>query len=245
MKTTTSVGDDIESKEGGWEFDDSVADTFDSHVANSIPNYHAIQHQVCKLSDWFLTGRGGETVYDLGCATGETIARLLAHHEFDDPPTFIGIDEAPPMLERAREKIANRRNVRLVERDITVEPSFPGATFVTSLFTLSFLRESNRARVVDAIYRDLDRGGGAVVVEKTYPRAARWQSAFREHYFDFKRQTHDDDEILGKAQSLRGQLRPLTVREYEMMFADAGFDSTEVQPFYRWNMWVGWVLRKR
>lgn len=245
MKTETTVGDDLESREGGWTFDESVAENFDRHVRKSIPHYLDIQTHVALFSDWFLSGRGSETVYDLGCATGTTIARLIDHHQFDSPPTFVGIDESEAMLEQAREKVPPYDHIRFSNQDISESPSFPDASLIISLFTLSFLSEGDRRRVIEAAYEGLQPGGALIFVEKTYPESGRFQAMFREQYFDFKRRSgHEADEVLGKASSLRGQLRPLTAAEYEAMLSDAGFADEEVEEFYRWNMWAGYVARK-
>jgi len=243
MKSETTVGDEIEQREGGWEFDDDVADQFDEHVSKSIPNYRIIQDHVAKIADWFLTEGDRPIVYDLGCATGTTIQRLLETQDRVSETNYVGIDEARPMLQRAEEKIGSYENVRLVEDDLTVQPSFPDATLVLSLFTLSFIPEEDRQAILDAIYRDLDRGGAVVFVEKTYPSISRFQALFREHYWDYKAQTFDDAEIRGKAATLRGQLRPLEREEYQEILIRAGFE--EIEPWYQRYMWWGIITRKR
>jgi tRNA (cmo5U34)-methyltransferase len=243
MKSETNVGDEIEQTEGGWEFDDSVAEQFDQHVSQSIPSYRKVQDHVTKIADWFLADGERETVYDLGCATGTTIKRLIETRDRSDPIRYVGIDEARPMLKQAEEKVGVYDTVRLVEEDLTVDPQFPNASLILSLFTLSFLSEGDRRRLLEAAYRDLDSGGALVFVEKTYPEHARFQAMFREHYFDYKQQYFDAEEVVDKAKSLRGQLRPLSRSEYRDLLADAGFE--DVEPFYQKYMWWGVIARKR
>ena len=243
MKKNTNVGNDIEQTEAGWEFDDGVVDTFDTHIARSIPNYTKIQDQVVKFVDWYTVNGGSETVYDLGCATGTTLKTLIEDGTRNPTRTYIGIDESKPMLEKAREKLAHHKNVRLVEDDLTERRRYPNANVVISLFTLSFIPEADRERVLRRVYRDLAPGGVLIFVEKTYPEFARNQAIFREHYWDYKAQSFDADEIVGKASTLRGQLRPLSKAEYRDMLTDAGFE--EVEPWYQYYMWWGVVARKR
>lgn len=243
MKSETNVGDKIEQTEAGWEFDDDVADQFDKHVSQSIPSYRNVQDHVTKIADWFLADGERETIYDLGCATGTTIKRLLETRDRSDPIRYVGIDEARPMLKQAEEKVGGYDTVRLVEEDLSVDPQFPDASLIISLFTLSFLSEGDRRAVLEAAYRDLDSGGALVFVEKTYPEHARFQAMFREHYFDYKQQHFDADEVVGKAKSLRGQLRPLSRSEYRTLLADAGFE--DIEPFYQKYMWWGVIARKR
>jgi len=242
MKSETNVGDEIEQTEGGWEFDDSVAEQFDQHVSQSIPSYRKVQDHVTKIADWFLADGQRETVYDLGCATGTTIKRLIETRDRSDPIRYVGIDEARPMLKQAEEKVGVYDTVRLVEEDLTVDPQFPNASLILSLFTLSFLSEGDRRRLLEAAYRDLDSGGALVFIEKTYPEHARFQAMFREHYFDYKQQYFDAEEVVDKAKSLRGQLRPLSRSEYRDLLADAGFE--DVEPFYQKYMWWGVIARK-
>lgn len=248
MKTTTTVDDGLDQKEAGWEFDDDVAAEFDSHVRKSIPHYAEVQSLAAKLSDWFLKGDSDTTeyIYDLGCATGETIATFVDHHDGTANIKYVGIDEQPAMLQQADEKIPSTTDYRLVNDDITTSPSFPDATLVLSLFTLSFLPEGDRQRVLAAIYRDLAPGGAFICCEKTRARSPFFDAIWTEHYWDFKSaQGLSDDQILGKARSLRGQLRPLSVADYHTLFTAAGFDTdANVDIFYKWHQWTGFVARK-
>lgn len=243
MKSETNVGDEIEQTEGGWEFDDDVAEQFDEHVSKSIPAYRDIQDYVAKIADWFIAEGSQNTIYDVGCATGTTIKRLIETGSRSSDTRYVGIDEARPMLKQAEEKVGLYDTVRLTEQDISVDPRFPDASLIISLFTLSFLTEEDRQSVLDAAYRDLDSGGALVFVEKTYPEHARFQALFREHYFDYKRQFFDAEEVVDKAKSLRGQLRPLSRDEYRSMLDRAGFE--EIEPFYQTYLWWGVIARKQ
>jgi len=242
MKSETNVGDEIEQTEGGWEFDDGVAEEFDRHVSQSIPTYRKVQDHTTKIADWFLSDGSDEVIYDLGCATGTTIKRLIETRERTNQIQYVGIDEARPMLKQAEEKVGIYDNVRLVEEDLSINPNFPNASLIISLFTLSFLPENDRQSVLDAAYEDLDECGALIFVEKTYPQHSRFQAMFREHYFDYKQQHFEAAEVVDKAKSLRGQLRPLTKTEYREMLRSAGFD--EIEPWYQKYMWWGIIARK-
>lgn len=246
MEEKTTVDTDLEQKNGGWEFDEEVAEQFDEHVRKSIPHYDEVQTRVVKLSDWFLRGEGEEFVYDLGCATGTTIQRLVERHGGAGPPEFIGIDLQAPMLEKARERCDDYGNVNFIQGDVSNHISFTGATLVLSLFTLSFIPEGDRKRVLKQIYDDLDYGGGLIFVEKTRASSSMYQDIWNEEYWDFKsEQGLTDEAILGKAKTLRGQLRPLTVDEYETLLEEAGFDTrSDVEIFFKWFPWTGFIARK-
>lgn len=246
MKERTTVDTDIEQKEGEWEFDADVAEQFDEHIRKSIPLYDEVQTRVVKLSDWFVQSHGSEYVYDLGCATGTTIRRLVERHGATGPPEFVGIDIQAPMLEKARERCSEYGNVNLIQADISTQQSFARATLVLSLFTLSFVREEKRQRVLSQVYDDLERGGAFIFVEKTHAASPTFQNIWQEEYWDYKsEQGLTDSQILGKAKTLRGQLRPVTVDEYDELLATAGFNvEDDVDVFYKWFPWTGFVARK-
>lgn len=247
MEDKTSVDTGLEQTEGEWEFDEEVAEKFDDHVRKSIPLYEEVQTRVVKLSDWFLQSEGEEYVYDLGCATGTTIQRLVERHGTSGPPQFLGIDIQAPMLEKARDRCDEYDNVNFIQGDVSNHLSFPGATLVLSLFTMSFVNEQHRQAVFDQIYDDLQRGGAFVFVEKTRASSSTFQDIWNEEYWDFKsEQGLTDEAILGKAKTLRGQLRPLSVEEYEELLADAGFDVDDnVDVFFKWFPWTGFIARKK
>ncbi|MFO7925696.1 MAG: methyltransferase domain-containing protein [Halobacteriota archaeon] len=246
MSQKTTVDTNLRQREGEWVFDESVAGQFDEHVRKSIPLYDEIQTRVVKLSEWFLKSEGEERVYDLGCATGTTIERLLERHGADAPPKFVGIDLQAPMLEKARERVGHEDAVNILQADISTHMSFPNASLVISLFTLSFIREEQRKSLLEQIYDDLEYGGALIFCEKTRAQSPFFQDIWNEEYWDFKaEQGLEDEQILGKAKTLRGQLRPLTVEEYERLLADVGFDvENDVDVFFKWFPWTGIIARK-
>ena len=83
-------------------------------------------------------------------------------------------------------------------------------------------------------------------VEKTCASSPQFQDIWNEEYWDFKsEQGLADEAILGKAKTLRGQHRPLTVDEYKDMLSDSGFDVNDyVDIFYKWFPWTGFIARK-
>jgi tRNA (cmo5U34)-methyltransferase len=246
MEEKTTVDTDLEQADGDWAFDEEVAEQFDDHVRRSIPLYDQVQSQVIDLSDWFLQLEGDEHVYDLGCATGTTIQELVERYGPTGPPQIVGIDLQAPMLDKARKRLQGADNVNLLQADVSNHMSFPDATLVLSLFTLSFVPEDGRRVLLKQIYEDLNYGGGLIFVEKTRAQSPFFQDIWNEEYWDFKsEQGLTDEQILGKAKTLRGQLRPLTLNEYEELLANAGFDTANnVDVFFKWYPWTGFVARK-
>lgn len=91
------------SEANAFAFGDDVAEVFDDMISRSVPGYLEIQLLMNSL-----VGRAcspGDTVYDLGCSTGTTLA-LIAKRFPQLNLNLVGIDSSRPMLERA-EKSSN------------------------------------------------------------------------------------------------------------------------------------------
>ena len=228
------VDDAISAVEGGWEFTSEVAEHFDTHVRKSIPLYNEVQRMTVDMSEWFV--HNGSTVYDIGSSTGETIFHLQKKHASKEKVRFIGIDNSEMMVKQARKKVP-ANNVQFLHQDI-VQTKFEEADLVISLFTLQFLGMPERMKVLQGIYRCLRNGGALIMAEKILAEEGQYDEMWVELYWDFKKgQGLTDDEILQKARSLRGVLRPLTLTENINLLRTTGFNSLDV--FYKWYNFAG------
>ena len=87
-----------------FAFDASTVRVFDNMVNRSVPFYGEIQRMTAELSREFAVP--GSAVYDLGCSTGTSLMALEAH--LDPSIDFVGYDNAPDMVERAKELAPGR-----------------------------------------------------------------------------------------------------------------------------------------
>jgi tRNA (cmo5U34)-methyltransferase len=228
------VDETITAVEGGWEFTSEVAEHFDDHVQKSIPMYEQFQDMTVNISEWFV--HDGSTVYDIGCSTGETIARLVKKHASKKNVQFIGIDTSEAMITQAQKK-SSAQNVQFLHQDVT-KTAFREADMVISLFTLQFLEMKERMRILQEIYDCLSIGGALVIGEKMLAEEGRFDELWTELYWDFKRgRGLTDDQILHKARSIRGVLRPLTVHENIKLLRTVGFTSIDI--FIKWYNFAG------
>jgi len=233
------VDDVISAVEGGWEFTAEVAEHFDSHVRKSIPLYEEIQDMTVNLSEWFI--HNGSTVYDIGASTGETINLLRKKHASKQNVNFIGIDNSEKMVRQAYKKVS-ADNVRFLCRDM-VNAKFDNADLIISLFTLQFLGITERKKVLRRLFRSLRDGGALIMGEKVLAEEGRFDEMWVELYWDFKRaQGLSDDQILHKARSIRGVLRPITLTEHIKMLRATGFNSIDV--FLKWCNFAGLIAIK-
>ena len=235
-----SVDDTISAIPGTWRFDAEVWKSFESHVRKSVPFYDEMQRMVGELSEFFV--RDDSTVYDLGSSTGATLNNLAALHEAKENARFIGIDLSESMVDGAR-AATKHSNVSFLHKDILDVEFSPPANLVLSVLTLQFLTLADRRRLLLRIHEGLVEGGGLIVIEKAHGDHAVFQSMWTELHWDFKRRNGlSPDQILDKANSIRGVLNPLSPSEHMKLFRQTGFYQVEV--FFKWYNWVGYLAQK-
>ncbi|HSG06100.1 MAG TPA: hypothetical protein VLB09_06850, partial [Nitrospiria bacterium] len=119
----------------------------------------------------------------------------------------------------------------------------PPGNFMTALFTLQFLTLAERRLLLARINEALIEGGGLIIVEKVCAEYSSFEGIWNELHWDFKRrQGLTPEQILEKANSIRGVLNPLTINENLEILTQTGFDRVEV--FFKWYNWAGFVAVK-
>ena len=229
--------------EEDFAFNDRVAEVFDDMLNRSIPYYRTIIDGMAQLLACRLAPEA--TLYDLGCSTGTTLlelARRLPDRGFH----YIGIDNAPAMLEKARRKSAmfNKSEVlHFQEGDITCCP-LPLAAGIICNYTLQFLRPLTRQAFVRRIFDALPEGGVFLLSEKTISHASRLNRDFIEIYHNFKKkQGYSELEIAAKREALENVLIPFSLDENIALLREAGFE--EIETFFKWFNFTAIVALKR
>jgi tRNA (cmo5U34)-methyltransferase len=239
-RESRSVDDTISAVPGEWRFDKNVSKAFDSHVHKSVPFYDEIQRMVIELSEYFV--RDHSVVYDLGSSTGTTLGLLSSVHAGKADVQFIGFDLSPSMVKEARKKV-NRPNVRFHHKNLMDAEFSPPPNFLTSLFTMQFLTLAERRALLMRINEGLIEGGGLLIVEKVSAEHSCFEEIWTELYWDFKRrQGLTPEQILEKANSIRGVLKPLTADENIDLLRQTGYSQVEV--FFKWYNWAGFLAVK-
>ncbi|MFP4609648.1 MAG: methyltransferase domain-containing protein [Thiohalophilus sp.] len=234
------VDDTISAVPGTWRFDEEVSRAFDAHVRKSVPFYDELQRMVIELSEYFV--RDQSVIYDLGSSTGTTLAQLSEAHSAKENAQFMGFDLSESMIQEAR-KLVDRPNVRFFHKNILDVDFAPPANFIISLYTLQFLTLAERRELLTRINHGLVEGGGLLIVEKTRAETSFFEDIWMELYWDFKRrQDLTPEQILEKANSLRGVLNPLTTEENLDLLYQTGFSRIEI--FFKWYSWTGFLAVK-
>lgn len=225
-----------------FSFNAKVANVFDDMVVRSVPHYEEMQRMVCELCEDF--ARPSSNLYDIGCSTATTLLMLdpILHPSVN----FIGIDNAPDMLEKARQKIAcknTRRAINLKTADLHQELFIENASVVTMLLTLQFIRPLYRERVMKMIHSGLNEQGCLLLIEKLTSEDTIFNRLFIQHYYNFKRKNgYSDSEITNKREALENVLIPYRLEENIVLLKEAGFKHTEV--FFRWYNFCGIIAVK-
>ena len=211
---------------GEWKFDHEVAANFDAHVRRSVPFYDQVQHMIVDMSEWFV--HDGMSIYDLGSATGETIALLQERHANKRDIRFIGVDNSLPMIEKARQK-CRQETAQFLYQNITDIAEFSNTSLIVSVYTLQFIPLAERRRILERIHSDLSEGGALIIVEKVRGETSLFEDIWVELYWDMKQQQGlNSDQVIAKARSLRGVLMPLTVSENVRLLHESGFGSVDI-----------------
>lgn len=225
-----------------FSFNDRVAEVFDDMLSRSIPHYRSVIDGMAQL----LTCRapGGSTLYDLGCSTGTTLLELSRRLPVGRY-RYVGIDNAPAMLDKARKKSTMFGKADLLtfqEEDITT-CALPQAAAVICNYTMQFLRPLTRLAFVQRIYATLPEDGLFFLSEKTISPAKRLNRDFIEIYHAFKRQQgYSELEIATKREALENVLIPFSVAENVALLREAGF--VEVEPYFQWFNFTALVAIK-
>lgn len=229
---------------GDFTFDAQVAEVFDDMLMRSVPFYAEQQRMLAELARKFW--KPGTRIYDLGCATGTTLLGLA--ERIGEAGELVGYDNAPPMLERARDKIAGQgleQRVRVCEGDLSDAAGlkFENASVVTLCWTLQFIAPAQRDHLIRRIYEGMVDGGALLVTEKIVTAADALHDPFVELYYAFKRRNgYSDNEIARKREALENVLIPCSIAENAALFRRCGFETVET--FFQWYNFAGFLCVK-
>lgn len=225
-----------------FKFDSRTAGVFDDMVGRSVPFYDEIQRMTTELAADFAVP--GTNLYDLGCATGTTLAALEA--VVDPGVRFVGIDNSAQMLEKARNKLEalpSRRQRALVVGDLHDELNIENASVVILTLTLQFVRPLHRERVIQSIADGTNQQGALILVEKLTENDTLFNRLFIKYYYDMKRRHgYSDLEISQKREALENVLIPYHLEENEALVRRCGF--TKFQVWFRWYNFCGMIAVK-
>ena len=235
-----------ESATRDFTFDSKVAEVFDDMVGRSVPFYAEVQRMLAELTLQFIPKQDGR-ICDLGCSTGTTIDLILSNPSCPASAHAWGIDNAPAMLDQAREKLATHlraHRVTLVTGDLDADLQLPSVNVVLMNWTLQFVRPIHREALLRRIHASLRPGGALLLAEKVLVEDSLLNRMYIELYYRYKaKQGYTAEEIQRKRESLENVLVPYRVEENVELLKRCGFDA--VDTCFRWLNWAAFVAIKR
>lgn len=227
---------------GKWDFDQKVAGVFDNMLERSIPQYDVMRKSCTDLAVRY--ARPGTDIIDLGCSRGGAIADLI--EQLGDANRFLGIDVSLPMLEAARNRLASVIESGLVSiEEMDLRTSYPDrlASVTLAVLTIQFTPIEHRQRILRNIFDHTTDGGAFIMVEKVIGSTSSINADMVDIYTSLKKHNgYSQDQIERKQLSLEGVLVPVTAKWNEELLKIAGF--SEVDCFWRWMNFSGWIARK-
>ena len=219
----------------------SQAPDFDRHITASIRGYDGLRDDCVALSQYFIQPK--TKVLDIGCSEGTLLRRVREHNltRFQSVK-YVGIDVEYNFRQHWGSDKSS--NVIFKKKDITKYTDFDNTSLVISLYTFQFLPETERLPLMKRIYDGLVDGGAVLIAEKVHAKNAKFQDMLAFTYYDYKRQSFTEKQILDKERSIRNQMKPWSEWKLFEMIRAAGFVSTNTQLFWRNHLFVGILAYK-
>lgn len=212
----------------GFRFDETVAAVFPDMIQRSVPGYNNIITMTGLIAARH--AQDHTRCYDLGCSLGaSTISMMQALPQRNI--TFIGVDNSPAMLSRCDtilQALPTTSSYQLLLDDLQ-NVTVTNASTVVLNFTLQFVPQQDRARVLKNIFDGMVAGGALVLSEKICFDNSTMQYLMTELYHDFKmRNGYSALEISQKRTALENVLLPETIAAHEDRLRSAGFRNIAV-----------------
>jgi tRNA (cmo5U34)-methyltransferase len=210
-----------------FEFDDRVAAVFPDMLRRSVPGYAGMIGMIGVLAGQ--QAKVGGRFYDLGCSLGAATAVMRAALA-GSQAELVAIDNAPAMIERARERFEAQPGppVELRCEDIR-ETEIEQAGMVVLNLTLQFVPPEERLALLRRIHRGLEPDGVLVLSEKIAGEDPAEQQLMTELHHAFKRANgYSDLEISQKRSALEKVLIPETLVEHRARLHAAGFRRVDL-----------------
>lgn len=223
------VDKNMHQHDAGWSFD-NISGEFDDHIQKSIPLYRQGHELVCHYSDFFL--KPDSIVYDIGCSTGQFLARLARRHARKAELRLIGIDTVEDMIGYAGQLSAQDPRLSFVLGN-ALDMQFDHADMIIANYTIQFLPPRVRQTLIDTLYTSLNWGGAFFMFEKVRAPDSRFQDYANQVYIEFKLDNgFSEAEIINKARSIKGVMEPFSSQGNIDMLRRAGFtDIVTIQKY--------------
>lgn len=232
MKIKLNTGVGKKTKPGNWKFTRDLLKSFDDHIERSIPHYNDCHKLTCRISDFFLT-EDNLNYIDIGSTTGSLIEKI-SNYQKSKKINICGIEIEKSFCQFSKKRLSRLKTnhkVDILNKDIFefLKRTNKKYDFMTSLFTLQFIKPSKRSVILEQIYKKLNWGGGFVFFEKVRGSDARFQD-IKNFLLNLEKMENkfSSEEIYGKSMSLIGKMEPFTNNGNLQILENAGFKDIEI-----------------
>ena len=214
---------------------------FDEHIASSIRGYAELLDDVISYSQYFVDDY--THVVDIGCSSGSLLRRMLQANDFTRYSKYVGIEVEQDFYKHLNVEACDVDRLSFFKGDVC-DYEFHNCSFVTSIFTLQFTQRSARGKIIENIYKGLNKGGAFIFSEKLVAEDPRIQEIRTFTYYDFKRKTFSSEDIMDKERELRHLLKPNTRGELLSACVAAGFSLNSIDSFWQNHGFTAFIAIK-
>jgi tRNA (cmo5U34)-methyltransferase len=174
MKHTDRVYAEPLPNTPAFEFNGQVADVFENMIDRSVPGYGLMLDMIALMTAHF--AQPGSNCYDLGCSLGASTLRI--RQQLPASCNVIGVDSSPDMVIRARRNVErdhSEAGIVIALQDARETP-IENASVVVMNFTLQFIPDEDRSRLLRRIADGLNDNGILVLCSSDFADTATWRS---------------------------------------------------------------------
>lgn len=202
-----------------WRFNEEVVSKFDEHVKKSVPLYDIFHKSLIEISKYYI--RKDSDIIDLGTSTGYFIKNIY-DEKLNRNNKFIGVDIENSMIQECKKRYKDD-NIEFLLSD-AIDIDYSNCSVISLILLLQFLEKDKRVELLRKIYSQIKNNTVLLIVEKIKTHNIDLHDIYNDLYYDFKRECKlSDTEILDKNISLRGIMKPITLKESIEILESIGF----------------------
>lgn len=211
-----------------FKFDEAVAEVFPDMLKRSIPGYPAIIAMIETLSSTY--AQPNTNLYDLGCSLGASSISMQRGLNIGGCK-IIAVDNSSAMIDKCNKNHSNSTDQTQIhfKCESILDTKIENASVVVLNFTLQFIDENLRNKLIKQIWEGMVEGGVLILSEKVKFDNNHVNELLINVYHDFKRANgYSDLEISQKRTALENVLIPETIPQHHDRLIRAGFGNADV-----------------
>lgn len=215
-------------------FENDRATNYNQFVETWIPNYDYFMHQLPKL----IVPITNNNLLVAGCGTGNEIEKFV---QSSNNWKITGIDPSPQMLNLAKERFKNFKNVNFVEgvvSDLDSENTFDAATL---LLVLHFLKDDGeKLNILKNIADRMNFGASFVLLDITGTKKHIKKNL--QILKAFLPSSLDENQIDSRIERIETKINYVSEERLNSLLLEAGFE--EPLRFFQSSIYSGYITKK-